>query len=137
MMVVSAGGSNHLYLKTNFYCPRAVDVNKASEAVCALSECDPQPLYHVTVISFEIRLLKTFSALYLQISEKNCLLYISDISKYAGPSDLTGKNQAGPTMFSTYRSESPVKICSLLRSGNNFLLVSPSNSVFKSRSFLQ
>jgi hypothetical protein len=35
------------------------------------------------------------------------------------------KNQAGPTMFSAYRSESPVKICSLLRSGNNFLFVGP------------
>jgi hypothetical protein len=58
-------------------------------------------------------------------------------SKYVGPSDLTGKNQAGPTMFSAYQSESPVKICSLLRSGNNFLCVGPSNSVFKSRSFLQ
>jgi hypothetical protein len=44
-------------------------------------------------------------------------------SKYTGPSDLTGKNQAGPTMFSAYRSESPVKICSLLWSGNNFLFV--------------
>ena len=55
----------------------------------------------------------------------------TDISKYAGPSDLTGKNQAGPTMFSAYLSESPVKICSLLWSGNNFLFV------FKSRSFLQ
>jgi len=61
----------------------------------------------------------------------------ADISKYAGPSDLTGKNQASPTMFSAYRSESPVKICSLLRSGNNFLFVGLSNSVFKSRSFLQ
>ena len=29
-----------------------------------------------------------------------------DISKYAGPSDLTGKYQAGPMMFSAYRSES-------------------------------
>jgi len=61
----------------------------------------------------------------------------ADISKYAGPSELTGKNHAGPTMFSAYRSESPVKICSLLWSANNFLFVSPSNSVFKSRSFLQ
>ena len=60
-----------------------------------------------------------------------------DISKYARSSDLTGKNQAGPTMFTAYRSESPLKICSLLRSGNNFLFVGPSNSVFKSRSFLQ
>jgi hypothetical protein len=51
--------------------------------------------------------------------------------------DLICKNQAGPTMFSAYLSESPVKICSLLRSGNNFLFVGPSNSVFKSRSFLQ
>jgi hypothetical protein len=59
----------------------------------------------------------------------------ADISKYAGPSDLTGKNQAGPTMFSAYRSKSPVKICYLLRSGNNFLFVGPSNSVFKSWSF--
>ena len=37
-----------------------------------------------------------------------------DISKYAGPSDLTDKNQADPTMFSAYQSKSPVKICSLL-----------------------
>ena len=29
-------------------------------------------------------------------------------------SDLTGKNQVSPTMFSAYRSESLVKICSLL-----------------------
>jgi len=56
---------------------------------------------------------------------------------YQNMSDLTGKNQAGPTMFSAYRSESLVKICSLLQSGNNFLFVGPSNSVFKSRSFLQ
>ena len=63
--------------------------------------------------------------------------WVADISKYVELSDLTGKNQAGPTMFSAYRSESPEKICSLLRSGNNFLCVSPSNSVFKSRSFLQ
>ena len=62
---------------------------------------------------------------------------IPDISKYAGPSDMTGKNQTGPTMFSAYRSECPVKIYSILRSGNNFLFIGPSNSVFKSRSFLQ
>jgi hypothetical protein len=43
----------------------------------------------------------------------------------------SGKNQADPTMFSTYRSESLVKICSLLRSANNFLFVGPSNNVFK------
>ena len=49
------------------------------------------------------------------------ILVATDISKYAGPSDQTGKNQAGPTMFSADRSESPVKICSLFRSGNNFL----------------
>ena len=54
------------------------------------------------------------------------VICFADISKYAGPSDLTGKNQAGPTMFSAYRSESPVKICSLLRSGNNFIFVGPS-----------
>jgi hypothetical protein len=68
-----------------------------------------------------------------------CCLYLHpnpDISKYAGPSDLTGKNQAGPTMFSAYWSENPVKICSLHWSGNNFLFVGPSNNVFKSRSFL-
>ena len=58
------------------------------------------------------------------------------VQTYRNMSDLTGKNQAGPTMFSAYRSESPVKICSLLRSGNNFLFVGPSNSVFKSQSFL-
>jgi hypothetical protein len=52
-------------------------------------------------------------------------------------SDLTGKNLAGPTTFSAYRSESSVKMFSLLRSGNNFLFVGPPNSVFKSRSFLQ
>ena len=62
---------------------------------------------------------------------------IPDISKYAGPSNLTGENQAGPMMFSAYRSESPVKIYSLLWSGNKFLFDSPSNSVFKSRYFLQ
>jgi hypothetical protein len=61
----------------------------------------------------------------------------ADISKYGGPSDPTGKNQAGPTMFSAYRSESPVKIYSLLRSGIFFLFVGPSNSVFKSWPFLQ
>jgi hypothetical protein len=33
--------------------------------------------------------------------------------------DPTAKNHAGPTMFSAYQSESPEKICSLLRSGNN------------------
>jgi hypothetical protein len=42
-----------------------------------------------------------------------------------------------PTTFSAYQSESPVIICSLLRSGNNFLFVGPSNSVCKCRSFLQ
>jgi hypothetical protein len=52
-----------------------------------------------------------------------------DISKYAGPSDLTGKDQAGPTMFTAYRSESMIKFFSLLRSGNNFLFVGSSNSV--------
>ena len=56
---------------------------------------------------------------------------------YRNMSELTGKNQAGPTMFSAYQSESPVKICSLLRLGNNFLFVGPSNTVFKGRSFLQ
>ena len=68
---------------------------------------------------------------------KYILEVIPDISKYDGPSDLTDKNQASPMTFSAYRSESPVKICSLLRSGNNFLFVGRSNSVFKSRSFLQ
>jgi hypothetical protein len=59
------------------------------------------------------------------------------MSRHRNMSDLTGKNQAGPTMFSAYRSESPVIICSLLRSGNIFLFVGPSNGVFESRSFLQ
>ena len=69
-----------------------------------------------------------------------CVLWVmcyANISKYAGLSNLTGKNQAGPSMFSAYQSESLVKICYLLRSGNNFLFVGLSNSVFKSRSFLQ
>jgi hypothetical protein len=66
-----------------------------------------------------------------------CVMCYANISKYAGLSNLTGKNQAGPSMFSAYQSESLVKICYLLRSGNNFLFVGLSNSVFKSRSFLQ
>ena len=54
----------------------------------------------------------------------------ADISKYAIPSDLTGKNQTGPMMFSAYRSESPVKICSLLRQETIFsLLVSQTVSL--------
>ena len=73
----------------------------------------------------------------INTESSDSFIEIPDISKYAGPLDLTGKNQAGPTMFSEYRSESPVKICSLLRTGNNFLFVGPSNSVFKSLSFLQ
>ena len=58
-----------------------------------------------------------------------------EICRTVGPG--TGKNQAGPTMFSAYWFENPVKTCSLLWSGNNFLFVGPSNSVFKSLSFLQ
>ena len=64
-----------------------------------------------------------------QWSDTEQSLSCSDMSKYAGPSDLTGKDQAGPAMFSAYQSESPVKICSLLRSGNNFLFVGSSNNV--------
>jgi hypothetical protein len=40
---------------------------------------------------------------------------------YRNMSDLTGRNQSGPTMFSAY----------LLWSGNNFLFVGLSNIVFK------
>ena len=65
------------------------------------------------------------------------ILKKKDIQTYRNMSNLTGKNQAGPTMFLAYRSENPVKTCSLLRSGNNFLFVGLSNGVFKCRSFLQ
>jgi hypothetical protein len=41
------------------------------------------------------------------------ILKKKDIQTYRNMSNLTGKNQAGPTMFSAYRSENPVKICSL------------------------
>ena len=95
-----------------------------------------------TIITcLEIHVIPFFLYLYLKLDSHEQTLYLkiivvhliydrgsslnypltADISKYAGTSDLTGKNQAGPTMFSAYLSKSPAKICSLLWSGNNFL----------------
>jgi hypothetical protein len=64
-------------------------------------------------------------------------VFFTDVSQEMIKRTWTGKDQAGPTMFTAYRSESMIKFFSLLRSGNNFLFVGSSNSVFKSLSFLQ
>ena len=89
----------------------------------------------VSDISTEMLLLRNEHFIFKMIQGKIfiiCYILGRHIEKYARRSDLTGKNQAGPTMFSAYWSESPVKICSLIRSGNNFLFVGPLNSVLKS-----
>ena len=70
----------------------------------------------VSDISTEMLLLRNEHFIFKMIQGKIfiiCYILGRHIEKYARRSDLTGKNQAGPTMFSAYWSESPVKICSL------------------------